>query len=134
LIARRTADVSAVLRAIVDLPASEARYGTIGVLAPRFHVSSSAEICAFHQVAIAALEAEGFRVEVVDPGFDPPAVIADHRVVMLFEAARQHGRLLAEAPQLLGPMIRAGLAEGSSISDEAATAARIRIERTRERV
>jgi Asp-tRNA(Asn)/Glu-tRNA(Gln) amidotransferase A subunit family amidase len=134
LMARRVDDASIVLRAVLNLPLPPPRSGKIGVLPPRFESASSAEIRAFHQVAIAALEAEGFQVEIAELDFEPSAVIADHRSVMLFEAAREHGHLLAKNPDLLGPMIRAGLAEGILIPDRTAWAARSRIEQARERV
>jgi Asp-tRNA(Asn)/Glu-tRNA(Gln) amidotransferase A subunit family amidase len=134
LIARRVADASLVLRAAAELGVPGRQCGKIAVLAPRFHVSSSAEISAFHQEAIDALDAEGYQVEILDLSFDADAVIADHRIVMLFEAAREHGHLLQENAGLLGPMIRAGLAEGIAIREEAASAARLRIKRARDLV
>jgi len=134
LIARSVDDASLALRAITNLPSVATRSGKIGVLAPRFHASSSGDICAFHDEAIAALEAAGFRIEVVDPDFDPADVIADHRAVMLFEAAREHADLLKCRAELLGPMFRAGLEQGLSISVSIADAARLRVQRTRERV
>jgi Asp-tRNA(Asn)/Glu-tRNA(Gln) amidotransferase A subunit family amidase len=132
LIARTVDDASTVLRAISDLPAATSRSWKMGVLTTRFHASSSLEICDFHEEAIGALEASGFHIEVVDPNFDPQDVIADHRHVMLFEAAQEHGALL-RAPESLGPMFRAALEEGISISAALADAARFRIEQTRKR-
>ena len=134
LITRRVDDASAVLHAVVDLPAPELRFGRIGVLSPRFHAASSTEVAAFHGDAITALMADGFQIEVVDPDFDPATMIADHRVVMLYEASQQHGHLLREQAESLQPMFRAGLREGSLISAEAATASRLRIDQARERL
>ncbi len=134
LIARRIDDAHLALRAIADLPAAAYRTRGIGILTPRFHASSSCEISTFHEEAIAALEISGFHFEVVDPDFDPADVISDHRAIMLFEAAREHGGLLDRSPGLLGPMFRAALEQGSSISPDVADAARLRIEQTRSRV
>jgi len=76
----------------------------------------------------------GYDVVEVDPDLDREAIIAAHRVVMLFEAAQHHGHLLRSAPEALGPQIRRGLAEGVGISEAEASAARRAIADTRDRV
>lgn len=134
VMARRVVDAAIVLNTIAHLSRGKVREGRIGVLPPRFHRASSREINAFHGEAAAALERDGFRIDTIDPEFDPDLVIGDHRTVMLFEAACEHGHLLQDQPNAMGPLIRAALLEGMQIPVAAANAAHDRLDRTRDRL
>lgn len=79
------------------------------------------------------LAAVGHIIEPVVPSVSFSELIDDHRTVMLFEAARDIGSVVAEKRNQLPPMIAAGLAEGERVDGQQSAAAmeRIRIVRTR---
>lgn len=83
----------------------------------------TAPLLAARDAAAAALAAQGHRVAPATGEVDFSAIVADHRVVMLFEAAAQHGHLLDREAAPLGPHISAALREGRLISDSQAAAA-----------
>lgn len=56
-----------------------------------------------------------------------PAIVADHRTVMLAEAAGMHGALLDRAVNRLRPLFAAALAEGRGLPQAAIASARARL-------
>ncbi len=97
---------ASVLRAAVD-PAAPMEASTVAAL----------------EQAETALEQAGAAFRDAPSTVDLGRVVADHRVAMLHEAAKRHGRLLATAERKLGPRFRAALREGEAISADARDAA-----------
>lgn len=64
---------------------------------------------------------------------DLAGVVADHRIVMLAEAAAAHGALLARSASALRPKLRAALAEGLAIAPAEREAALARLSEARAR-
>jgi len=83
--------------------------------------------------AAQAASALGFPVADAVARLDFAAIVADHRRVMLHEAARAHAHLLATAANRLRPLFAAALREGLGISAADADAARSRLRDVRER-
>jgi len=85
--------------------------------------------------ASAAHAASGLGCGVADAvaQTDFTAVVADHRRVMLHEAAHAHGHLLATAAGRLRPLFAGALREGLGIGAADADAARSRLHQARER-
>jgi Asp-tRNA(Asn)/Glu-tRNA(Gln) amidotransferase A subunit family amidase len=79
------------------------------------------------------LAAVGHTIEPAAPSVSFSELLDDHRTVMLFEAARDIGPVVAEKRHQLPPLIAAGLAEGERINGQQSAAAmeRIRTARTR---
>lgn len=73
-----------------------------------------------------AARGAGATVEPERPPVNLTGVVADHRIVMLHEAAAAHGDRLAE-PERLRPNIRTALREGRTILPTEAAAARRRL-------
>ncbi len=66
-------------------------------------------------------------------GLSFAAIVADHRTVMLAEAAAAHGHLLQTAPDRLRPRFAAALAEGRTLDRAEIAAARQRLAAARDR-
>lgn len=77
--------------------------------------------------ALEALAGRGARIVPVPSAVDLARVVADHRTVMLHEAAREHAERLAPIVDLLQPRFRDALRQGAAICDADACAARDRL-------
>jgi Asp-tRNA(Asn)/Glu-tRNA(Gln) amidotransferase A subunit family amidase len=93
----------------------------------------TAPMLAARDAAAAALGALGHRIGQAGGDVDFSAIVADHRLVMLFEAAGQHAHLLDREEAPLGPQITAALREGLRVSDDQAGAAGHRLREARMR-
>jgi Asp-tRNA(Asn)/Glu-tRNA(Gln) amidotransferase A subunit family amidase len=83
--------------------------------------------------AEAALSALGMTAKPGKTGLSFAAIVADHRTVMLAEAASAHGSLLGSARDRLRPRFAAALAEGRELPQAEVTAARAHIASARTR-
>jgi Asp-tRNA(Asn)/Glu-tRNA(Gln) amidotransferase A subunit family amidase len=86
-----------------------------------------ASVLAARSEAAGRLALDGARIDDATAPVDLARVVADHRIVMLHEAARCHGHLLGTAGGLLQPNFAAALREGAGVDAGDAAAARLRL-------
>jgi len=130
-------DIAAIVTAMavadpgLGRPASSSPPHRIATLLPSTEVAAGADQAGALSAAQAACVEAGHDV-VRLPDRTAEAVIADHRCVMVHEAALHHAALLAPATaSLLRPNFAAALREGTAIAPETADAARARLSAAR---
>ncbi|MFZ4758850.1 MAG: amidase family protein [Burkholderiaceae bacterium] len=118
----------------VDLltPVHDAPWPSVGVAPLDPDAPMTAPALAARDAAAAGLAAHGAPVGTPMATVPFAAIVADHRRVMLHEAARHHGHLLARAPGTLQPNFSAALHEGLAIGADEADAARARLQTARD--
>ena len=118
----------------VDLltAALDAPWPSVGIAPIDPDAPMTAPALAARDAAAAGLAARGARARTPTATVPFGAIVADHRRVMLHEAARHHGHLLDRAPGTLQPNFSAALREGLDIGADEAAAARVRLQTARD--